>query len=255
MLNCRYENDSFKELGITLCCISLHGKIIYSRETAWTDGKSKKTLCRLDPNTIGNAQWKTIHITKRDQLIAPTRQSIMNLLEFKLHSYASVLHLPGRLRLAVPPVGFWDPEHYILQIPAEQLVDMDICPIIWLCHEGKEVLLFTLSIRQNLLAGRHHLGRESYISKWRNKIDRRNVLLIIDGVQLYLKVFVMDKGYSKGRHMMEILLRLDRYDGPKPQITGDPRSRQSELLSVRIEKALKNVSSPLSYRSILQILD
>jgi hypothetical protein len=211
MLNCRYENDSVLDLGITLYSMALHGKNFYSRKTSWVGGKPEKTLYRLDPDTFGNAQWKTIHITKRDQVIANTRRSVLNLLKFELYSDASKPDLSNRIRITVPPIGFWDEEHYILQIPAEQLEEMDICPKIWLCDGGKQVPLFTLSIRQNLRESCHHRGCGMYNYKWAKKSDRRSAVLVIDGIQLLLRVSIVDKGYSKGRYMTEVLLHFEKY--------------------------------------------
>jgi hypothetical protein len=262
MLNCRYENDSFMELGITLFSVALHGNTTYSRKTVWAAGKSETSLCRMDPDTLSNVQWKTIRITKRDQLIAATQR--VKLFKFKVDSDFATRELSDKLAIVVPQtIGFWNLDDYPLEISEEQLEVMDICPTIWLLRREERVPLFTLSLGRDLSVYGSYLVSRRGPGHRAQKLNRRSAILIIDGASLLVRVSVTDKGFSRGRHVLEVLLRFDHHP-PGAQIISlshldssqeDPYTRKPRFINVGIKKVSKNILASLNHGPNLQILD
>jgi hypothetical protein len=248
MLNCRYEHDFTKVIGIPLDTTSLHHKETYSRATTYADGKAKKTTCLMDPDTSADVQWKTIHIISFINLFFH-RSTIVDLLSFEMSFGPSTPDLRNDLKICVPPVGLWDPGKSVLQMPSGQLEDMDVLLTISLFHGGKQLPLFTLSIGPNkgvpirrLKSGRYTGAKDSAI-------------LTIDGAQFLLRVSIADRGVSRDLRIMEVLLRFDNHPlEPRDSSLlqqetseGDFRIREPDGISVRIKKVWNNARVPLSF--------
>jgi hypothetical protein len=244
MLNCRYEHDFTKVIGIPLDTTSLHHKETYSRATTYADGKAKKTTCLMDPDTSADVQWKTIHIISFINLFFH-RSTIVDLLSFEMSFGPSTPDLRNDLKICVPPVGLWDPGKSVLQMPSGQLEDMDVLLTISLFHGGKQLPLFTLSIGPNegvpirrLKSGRYTGAKDSAI-------------LTIDGAQFLLRVSIAERGIWNDLRMMQVLLRFENHPlQGTPQ--GDFRTREPDGISVRIKKVWDNARAPLSSGSGLK---
>jgi hypothetical protein len=244
MLNCRYEHDFTKVIGIPLDTTSLHHKETYSRATTYADGKAKNTICLMDPDTSADVQWKTIHIISLKNLFFYA-STIVDLLGFEMSFGPSTPDLRNDLKICVPPVGLWDPGQSVLQMPSGQLEDMDVLLTISLFHGGKQLPLFTLSIGPNEGVPIRRLKSGRYTG------TKDSAILTIDGAQFLLRVSIAERGIWKDLHMMQVLLRFDNHPlQGTPQ--GEFRTREPDGISVRIKKVWANARAPLSSGSGLK---
>jgi hypothetical protein len=264
ILNCRYENDFTTVLGISLESGEQHEKMIFFRKPMWLDGKTKITTCRLDPDTPigGNAHWKTINITTTYHVLSRT-WSPTTLIQFEIDTGPFTLEILDSLRIRGPPIGFWDPENRILQMPEGLLEAMDIFPMFSFSKGNTQLPLFSLSIGPNRVERRLGLKSRKYADVKGMKNHRQSAILVIEGTQVWLSVSIIDAGFLKGQHIMEVLLHFGKH-ALEPQNRDLSRSEtpqedfgpcEPDGISVRIKKIWNNASAPLSSGSELRKRD
>jgi hypothetical protein len=210
LLNCRYEHEFTKVLGIKLRSAFPHEDKVYTRLPVWSGIEHKTTTCQKHPDRCSDIQWSTIYITSEDWRSVCCAPNMSRIFSFKMDLGPSAPNVLGNLKISVPPVGLWDPVKGILRIPGGHLRDMDVCPTVSLLHAKDQIPLFTLSIGRIGWSRRYRSINMPSTGSTEIRMHKTSATIVIDGKRMLLKVSLQDDGILRDQHFYQITLRFER---------------------------------------------